>query len=88
MLGSAKQSRRRDFEASPSTAHSGPGLNAMPAFKAGCTSRRTSISSGNFSHRKMPPFGTHGSTAVPNSRATASTIVLSLSCKVALSFST
>src|SRR5215469_13806249 len=81
--GSAKQSRRCDLLAAALHDHSGPGLKTTPALAAGPTSLVTSTRSGNLSHRKIPPFGYHiFSTAVPNSRSTASTIASSLSCKV------
>src|SRR6516165_1957954 len=57
--GSAKQSRRCDLLAAALHDHSGPGLKTTPAWAAGATSLVTSIRSGNFSHRKMPPFGYH-----------------------------
>src|SRR5271168_3448302 len=81
--GSAKQRRRWDLLSAGLHDHSGPGLKAIPALAAGPTSLVTSTRSGSLSHRKMPPFGFHiFSTAVPNSRSTASTIVSSFSCRV------
>src|ERR1700760_2299209 len=84
--GMAKHSRRQLLELSALTAHSGPGLNTIPAAAAGLTRVRTSILAGSLIQRKMPPLGAQHSADDPNSFATASVIVCNLPCSTPLRY--
>ena len=57
--------------------HSGPGLMATPAASAGWNSFSVSTWSGSLTQRKMPPFGSSNSAAVPNCSLSASISVSS-----------
>src|SRR5258707_1129651 len=70
--GCAKHNRIRLLPWALSVDHSGPGLSATPAARAAAASFWVSTWSGSLTQRKMPPFGSSNSAAVPNCSASAS----------------